>query len=254
MEVLITGANGYLGSFLADQLRYADRVPAAGKKYTYIINCVALTDMQDCAVMPNKAFELNLNSVRRLAERYPSSKIVSFSSYYLYDSPTPSGEDGPINTRHRYCQAKRAMEDFLLNHSQRHLIFRLGKLFAHPLRVNLSRFIDKSIYEGVPTVDRVQFNPCSVWTVLDALRFDVRTNQLHGIFNLANSGIPTHEEVYRFISRQTHHLDPQVVDRIKNDQLDNYGRFAMDTSRIAEYLNLRPWRDDLKGYLLRCYR
>ncbi len=95
----------------------------------------------------------------------------------------------------------------------------------------------------------ILFNPTSVTQVLKVVIYELKHNNLRGIYNLANKGITSHYEYGIFINNFLKaNKNIEKVNKI-NRHFDNYGKFVMSLKKISKLIPLEPWQEDLKVYL-----
>ena len=74
----------------------------------------------------NSKNKIDINDIKKF---YPSSKIINFSSYYVYDSLGLCTEDSATTNKYNYCRQKLIGESL----NTEGLNFRIGKLFGNYL-------------------------------------------------------------------------------------------------------------------------
>ena len=248
MKILLLGHKGYLGSYLLENIS-ADilserNVYDNGNKYDYVINCIGTPDIKTCKDNPKKTNYSNRDILLDIKKYYPESKIINFSSYYVYDNETSSTETSNVTKDNNYSKQKLEAEEI----NKEGVNFRIGKLFGNPDITKQNKLTEYFLKNDSIKVDNIVFNPTSVIQVLDAINYELKNNDLEGIFNLSNSQPATHSQYIRFIDQ---HIDSEkdieVVDKFYD--FSNYGRFAMSCSKISKYITLRCWKEDMIEYL-----
>lgn len=247
MNIFLLGARGYLGSYISAHLDVD--VEIKNKTYDYFINCAGKPDLEFCETNPDKSKESNYTVLMDTHSKIPEAKIISFSSYYVYDDLGVCKEDAYVTSEYSYTKHKLLSEKFVIN--KKGVCFRVGKLFGNISSKKNKKLTEIFINSSAITLDEVRFNPTSVAQVLKVIKWEIDTGELEGIYNLSNKGSCTHaeygERIDKFLGTQT---NITVVDRLPRD-FHNYGRFEMDTSRLEKHVVLRPWEEDLEEYL-RC--
>ena len=153
MNLLIIGCNGQLGK---DMMRVAsqkkcmtlgldlpsiditrpDSVADAALRFRpdVIINCAAHTNVDACESEVEKAFALNSEAVRNIADagRRVGAKVVHISTDYVFDGTkkTPYVETDKPNPCSVYGKSKLAGEQELQKAYDRHFIFRIAWLYG----------------------------------------------------------------------------------------------------------------------------
>lgn len=163
MKVLVTGANGQLGTDLCQALQHFELIPLTHRdieisdmnsvkqvinkyKPDIVINTAAYVRVDDCESNQDKAFKVNALGARNVAvaAQELGARLVHMSTDYVFggvgetlvvssksggDKPLPYTEfDAPIplNT---YGKSKLAGEDFIRHLCQRYFIIRTSGLF-----------------------------------------------------------------------------------------------------------------------------
>ena len=239
------GHKGYLGSFLQKHLD-AD-ITAQKSSYDYIINCIGKPDLEFCEDNPSVSYISNYKIVADIINEYPNSKIIHFSSYYVYDNNGLCFENSPTTSNYKYCEHK-IMSEKLVTKSGG-VSFRIGKLFGHFDINKQNKLTEYVLKADTVTLDNVRFNPTSLNQVLLVIKYELENNVLQGVFNLANDGYSSHYEYGKFIQQN---FNPNIkIHHIRKHQrrFHNYGRFLMSCKKIKYIIPLNLWEDDMMEYL-----
>jgi len=245
MNILLLGDRGYLGSFLKEGLN-ADSAPT-GVDYNYVINCIGKPNLEFCEENPDISYASNYKIVADTIKRYPKSKIIHFSSYYVYDDVGCCTEESKITQEYSYCKHKIMSEEILNNHNG--LVFRIGKIFGPSKGKRQNKLTEHLLFSKEVTLDEVEFNPTSLHQILRAVEYEIEHGNLEGIYNLANAGKASHYEYGKFIQRHFNHK--LKINKIKRHDraFHNYGRFLMSCDKIKKVIPLINWEDDMIQYL-----
>ena len=250
MNILILGHKGYLGSFLYDNLKhyknfYIFTETDKDIKYDYIINCASKTSLEYCEKYPDISYESNYKVLPKNHIKSPKAKIITFSSYYVYDDINMCNENSKTTDKYFYNKHKMASELYAISHNG--IAFRLGKLFGN-IKNDQNKLTDYILKNNNITLDEVIFNPTSVQQVFDVVLYELLKNNLKGIYNLSNKGTCTHyeygKELIKITGKKTRIEKIKKIDK----SFDNYGRFTMDINKIDAIIKLRDWKEDLKIY------
>jgi dTDP-4-dehydrorhamnose reductase len=245
-SVLVLGHKGFLGSYLTKHLG-ADTVENAQGTYDYVINCIGKPSVEFCQENFAVSLESNVNVVRKMISDYPKSKIIHFSSYYVYDALGFCSEVSPTTNAYNYMRHKLESEQLVV--AAHGLVFRLGKLFGKSDGKKQGKFTDYVLEHQEMIVDNVQFNPTSLKQVLRVINFERSTGALSGIFNLSNRGVTTHFAYATHINYLTGNAK-KIYDIAKAERIfNNYGRFAMDCSKLEQFVPLTDWQVDLAEFI-----
>ncbi len=249
MKILLLGNKGYLGSYISENL-YVDflekrEIYNNGKKYDYIINCIGKPNLEYCEKNPEETNYSNCDVIKDILLFYPNSKIINFSSYYVYDDFGYCTEESKTTKKYKYCEQKLIGENLIKNG----VSFRIGKLFGHNNLLKQNKLTEYIIKNNDLTLDNVSFNPTSLSQVLEIIKFEINNNKLFGVYNLSNYGDTTHYDYGCYINELLgSNKKITQVPLIKRDFL-NYGKFLMSTEKLNRIYNLTSWQIDLKNYI-----
>lgn len=248
-SVLLLGENGYLGSFVYEKLNVdilEDRkIYNNGKQYQYVINCIGRPSLEYCEQHKEETDYSNKDIINDIQKYYPNSKIINFSSYYVYNDEGLCDENSKVTYQYNYTRQKLEGERLVKNG----INFRIGKLFGHPNLNKQNKLTEYIIKSKEITLDEIWFNPTSIQQVLKVIEFELENNILNGIYNLSNEGIVTHYNYGSLVDKLlgTNKIIHKVskIDRIFN----NYGHFKMSCEKLKQYISLTSWEEDLKKYI-----
>jgi dTDP-4-dehydrorhamnose reductase len=246
MNITIVGERGYLGSYLMRRLQEDDYSKYEGD---YVINCAGLVSVEISEQDPDRSFNSNAKLVRDLIKKYPDRKLISFSSYYVYDEPEVLCDELSKTTEaYAYMRHKLIGEKYALIAGG--LCFRLGKLYGHPDLNRQERLTECLIKNSEGFVlDNVIFNPTSLETVYTAIRFELLNQSLYGLFNLSDDGVTSHSSYGEFVLKCLNRRTPILrVDKTEKT-FHNYGNFAMDIGKIKRIISLSHWTENMERYV-----
>ncbi len=152
-QILITGANGQLGSEIREMadnypglhffatdihnLDLSDKSKIAGfideNKIDYIINCAAYTAVDKAEDDIKTCYLVNRDCVRNLAEAAAGkAKIIHISTDYVFDGKgnTPYKESDLTNPQSVYGKSKKEGEDVLMSSCPESIIIRTAWLYS----------------------------------------------------------------------------------------------------------------------------
>ncbi|MBZ9636918.1 dTDP-4-dehydrorhamnose reductase [Clostridium sp. FP1] len=154
MKILITGANGQLGTELANQykdIKSIDLILAGKselditnlhdvysfvnqKKPDVIINCAAFTAVDICESQIDMAYKINAIGPKNLAiaANGIGAEIVQVSTDYVFDGNTDKSltEFDPVNPQTVYGKTKLEGEILVKSHNPKHYIVRTAWLYG----------------------------------------------------------------------------------------------------------------------------
>ena len=247
-KFLLLGHEGYLGSYLLHNLECNilnnRKIYNDGNNYDFIINCIGKPDIKFCESNPITSQYSNCNVISDIKKLYPKSKIINFSSYYVYDDYGLCTEFS--KTSDSLIYSKHKLESEKLNNDG--INFRLGKLFGNTFK-NQKKLTEIILHEKKISLDDVIFNPVSVKCVCDIFKNIKFLNDNFGIFNLANEGVISHYDYGKYIIDYLD-LDTEIYKAQSNIKpFSNHGKFTMSLDKIKTFINLRFWQDDMSEYL-----
>jgi dTDP-4-dehydrorhamnose reductase len=285
MRIVVVGAGGRLGTALlrAYQNRFdvvgfnhaqldlakpdAIRRQLGDGPFDVLINAAAFTNVDACETEKDRAFAINAEAPRVLAEicRDKDAKLIHISTDYVFDGNKrqPYIEDDAANPISAYGESKRAGEKFVLQASDRHIVARVSWVFG-PDRPS---FVDAMI-KRARTEEKIQAiadkwsTPSYTADLAELLPriFDVDA----GILHLANTGQCTWQEYAQ------HALDccraagvslkATSVGELKlADMKDWIARrpvhSVLSTAKYQALTGIQPraWRDAVADYIERSY-
>ena len=245
INIFLLGSRGYLGSYLQKHL-HADTEINKDKVYDYFINCAGKPSLEYCEEHPEESYVSNFDVIRQTHKQIPEAKIISFSSYYVYDDVGYCSEEFNTTDEYAYTRHKLQSEKYVTENGG--VSFSIGKLFGNPASKQ-PKLTDVFIKANKITLDRVLFNPTSVKQVLSVILYELNTNSLKGVYNLSNKGTTSHLNYCRYIEDylQTR-TEISIIEQMSKG-FHNYGRFLMSVEKLDKVVCLTPWQEDLREYL-----
>jgi dTDP-4-dehydrorhamnose reductase len=247
-DILLLGHSGYLGSYLKAHIKadiLSDRkIYNNGVQYKYIINCIGKPDLEYCELNKQETDYTNRDIIDDIQYHYFNSKIISFSSYYVYDDVGLCNEESKTTKLHNYTRQKLEAEQKIKNG----VVFRVGKLFGHHDISKQNKLTEHIINNDKIELDEITFNPTSLKQILLAIKYELETGKLYGIFNLANEGVVTHYDYGIFIN-ECLKTNKKIYKVESLKRFSNYGRFTMSCEKIKKYISLIDWKYDMIEYL-----
>lgn len=283
MKVLITGANGQLGTDLCQVLHHFQVIPLTHQdieisdissvkeafseyKPEIVINTAAYARVDDCEDNPDKAFLVNALGARNIAVVASEfrAKLIHISTDYVFGGEaepraTPYTEfdtPAPVNI---YGKSKLAGEDFVRHLCQRHFIIRTSGLFGIAGSTSKGgNFVETMLGLGkeqdeLRVVNDQIFSPTYT---KDFARKVARlvTTEYYGIFHITNRGACSWyeftKEILRLAGLETRVIPipsdqyHQKAKRPSSSVLDNYHL------RLLGIDNMRPWQEALRDYMI----
>lgn len=282
MKIIVTGANGQLGTDLCKVLAPFELVPlthndveitdmssvkrAFGRhKPDVVINTAAFVRVDDCETEQDKAFLTNALGARNvaMASQELGAKLVHISTDYVFGGETESRTvpytefDAPVPLS-VYGKSKLAGEDFVRHLCRRYFIIRASGLFGIAGASGKGgNFVETMLKfagerDELRVVNDQVFSPTYARDLAQKIAGLIET-EYYGIFHVANKGTCSWYEFTREILRQadlktpaipiTSDEYPQKARRPRFSALDNY------QLRLLGMDDMRPWEQALGDYL-----
>ncbi|MCP4607338.1 MAG: dTDP-4-dehydrorhamnose reductase [Planctomycetes bacterium] len=282
MRILITGANGQLGTDLCQVLQYFDVIPMthadleiatlddvrlAFDEYRpdAVINTAAYVRVDDCETEQDKAFSINALGARNVAVACQNigAKLVHISTDYVFGGEpdtriTPYNEfDTPIPAN-LYGRSKLAGENFVRHLCSRHFVVRGSGLFGTAGASGKGgNFVETMLKlaqerEELRVVNDQVFSPTYTEDLAQQIAW-LATTEYYGVFHITNRGSCSWyefaAEILDIAGLKTPVMSiasgeyPQKAKRPRYSVLDNYHL------RLLSMDHMRPWQEALRVYL-----
>jgi len=278
MKVLITGANGMLGSnllkllpcetigFTSKELDVTDFKKVSSvldcEKPNIIIHAAAYTNVEECEVNPEKTYKINTMGTQNLVN-YCINKDILFiyiSSTGIYGTKKENelynefDEVSPTTIHHK---SKYEAEKVVQNHLSKYLILRTGWLFGgdikHSKNFVYKIYLEASKNSEIYSDDSQIGNPTYIKDLVKQIEILIE-NKEYGIFNCVNTAnnISRYDYVKKIVElfgidcevKQTSdNLFQRVAPVSKNESAINY---KLDLLQINKFIN---WDISLKNYI-----
>jgi dTDP-4-dehydrorhamnose reductase len=249
MKILLLGETGYLGSYLMENLTVdilsTRKLYDNGIQYDYVVNCIGKPNITYCELNKEETDYSNRDIISDIKKYYPSSKIINFSTYYVYNNEGICNEDSPVTYKYNYTRQKLEAEQLITNG----VTFRTGKLFGHPNINKQDKLTEHIIKNNDLFLDNIHFNPTSLIQILRVINHEIKYNVFNGIYNLANDGTTTPYEYGLFINKILNSNKNITKIDMMYKFFDNYGNFVMSCEKIKKHITLIDWKVDMVNYL-----
>jgi len=286
MQVLVTGANGMLGTDLCAALRAAgfeplptartkaetrqivsrlDVTDADGVRETLarlrpdvVIHCAAYTNVEEAELDPDPAFRVNAQGSWNVASACAAQDIplCALSTDYVFDGTksAPYTEFDPPNPINQYGASKWAGENCVRQLCRKHWIVRTAWLFG----LHGKCFPD-SILRAAETLPELRVvadqrgSPTYTADLADALVRLIRS-PLYGTYHIANAGAATWYDFARKTLELAGKTGVRVAPIRSADRLSVVRRPANSVLRpyaleLQNAPRLRSWEDALADYV-----
>jgi dTDP-4-dehydrorhamnose reductase len=277
--VLVTGAEGLLGTAIVEAFQPSARVVALGHRQLdltddgavderlrrerpdIIINCAADNDVDGAETQPMRALALNAFAVRELARAADQigATLVHYSSDFVFDGTTsrPYLETDQPNPQGVYAASKLLGEWFALE-TRRGFVLRVESLFGARRdgasgRGSLDRIV-AGIEGGqeIPVFTDRTVSPGYVVDIAAATRALLASEAAPGLYHCVNSGAATWyavaEEIARLLGREPRLKRVTLADVTLRAPRPLHS--ALDNGRLrAAGVPMPTWQDALARYL-----
>lgn len=224
-------------------------------KIDIIINCIGLTDVEECEKDYEAAFKTNVKIAENIAKACQMAKIklVHISTDHLFDGSSAFADENktksPLNN---YAKTKSKGEDVILENCPEALIIRTNFFGLGP---NYKpSFSDKIINnlenrENLNLFNDVYFTPVSVETLKSQTYLLIDQNA-KGIFNVSSSERITKYQFGILLAKKFGYSE-QLINPISINQLSNLTKRPKDMSlsnhKLSAFLNnsVRPLEEQI---------
>jgi len=281
MKIVVLGTGGRLGAALLR--KYGDKFDVAGfdrtqvevreklrkTRFDVLINAAGFTKVDLCETHPDRAFLINAEALRVLAEicSEKSARLIHFSTDYVFDGEkrepyTEEDEAAPISV---YGESKLAGEKNVLAAQDRNLVVRVSWVFG-PDRPS---FVDAMIKqaqenERVEAIADKFSAPTYTHDIARALPQFFDRDVEGGILHFANAGQCSWQEYAQWALDCCHDAGlPLRARTVGADKLKNMAswiarRPVYSVLSTAKYTKLtdtspRTWREAVSDYITRFY-
>jgi dTDP-4-dehydrorhamnose reductase len=287
MKIVILGAGGRLGAALLREYRDKFEVTAFDRtqldlsdlrgvreklretEFDVLINAAGFTKVDLCETQPDRAFLINAEAPRALADicGEKSARLIHFSTDYVFDGRKrePYAEEDEAAPISIYGESKLAGEKNVLAAHNRNLVARVSWVFG-PDRLS---FIDAMI-KGAQESERLDAiadkisAPTYTHDIARMLPHFFDRDAESGILHFANAGQCSWQEYAQWALDCCHDAGlPLRVRTVGAGKLENMGswiarRPVYSVLSAAKYTKLtgispRTWREAVSDYITRFY-
>ncbi len=288
MKVIITGSDGQLGSecclsfekagfktylYRSSQLDITNGERTKEEIFrirpNYIVNCAAMTGVDDCEDVPNKALLVNgigVANIAMAASYVTGTKLVQISTnaffdglnnneaYNELDQPTP-------NTISAYAASKLIGEIFLkLILKNRGLIVRTSWLYGNFGKKNFVKIILGMVNNNQPleVVTDEYANPTLASDLAYGLVKIIQNNISGGVYHLTGEGVASRFDFAKEILQNTGNANYPLKPTVLNEYLSRKPRKSL-VPRYSPIKNnllkqrgivLPRWKESLRKFLI----
>lgn len=261
-KIIITGANGFLGSRLFQKFKSEYEVFGPDRKQMditnqnavleymrvirphYMIHCAAISDIGQCENNPERSYEINVKATGILSEtcRELGTKMIFCSSDQVYLKSKirlPHLESEDVFPPHHYGKQKKDAEKQLLQNSPDTVCLRLSwmydvkKLKASEhgnLFLNIVQSLEQKEVMSYPVFD--QRSITNVWEVADNMEHAIGLPG--GIYNF---GSPNSYSTYELVEKMLNCMggDKTLLKKNEIAFLDEPRNLCMNITKVQNY-------------------
>jgi dTDP-4-dehydrorhamnose reductase len=287
MRIIILGAGGRLGAALTRAYREKFDVVAFnhsqldlanvgeihhnidGLKFDVLINTAAFTNVDLAESQRERAFAINAEAPKHLAEicSKKKAKLIHFSTDYVFDGETrePYSETDVAKPIGVYGASKRAGEENVLALQDRHLVVRVSWVFG-PDRPS---FIDAMIKrareeESIDAIADKFSTPTYTRDIAEMLSQFFEVDVPGGVLHFANAGECSWQEYAQHaldrcqvsgVSLKAKTVEPLKLSDMKSWVARRPVYSVLSTGKYAKLTGAIPrsWRDAVSDYIERSY-
>ncbi len=242
------------------------RTALEGLDYDLLLNCAALTQVDDCETHPEEAYNTNAESVRELGEVSATKKarVIHFSTDFVFDGKKrePYGEDDPAEPLSVYGKSKLKGEQELLAAWEAHLVVRLSWLFG-PERPGFPDWVAEKAreVEGLTIVEDRISSPTFTTDVTEALEpLLFGDTAVGGVLHLCNGGACSQRDWAQYcvdgLTKAGVALKTTTVGSCKMADLDSfvaqrpvYSTLSTEKFKSLTGRELPSWKDAMDRYI-----
>ena len=292
-KILITGSNGLLGQKLVNLFsdigtyevfalsRGNDRNETSNKyayyniditnskklvelinslKPHFIVNCAAMTNVDECQKEKEKCDLINVEAVKTLVNcaQENNTHLIQISTDFIFDGDNgPYKEEDEPNPINYYGQSKLKSEDIIISSEIKYTILRTILVFGivdNMSTNNIVLFVKKALEnkQEVTMVDDQYRMPTFVDDLAQACLLSIQ-KQAYGVFHISSCELLSVYEMAIQIAK-VFELDSSLINRISTSQLNQLAKrppkTGFDLEKSKKILNFPqlPFRNRLQAF------
>ena len=230
-----------------------------------LINCAAYTDVDACEKNQEKAFSVNGEGVKNLAQVCEENDILlaHFSTDFIFDGgkKSPYTEEDEPNPLSIYGASKLLGERYLLNSHVKFFLIRTSWMYGNGGNNFVEAIIDNADnHPEVSVVDDQIGNPTWARDIVD-ITLRLLETELYGIYNYSNEGeCSWYEfacEIIKILQNSENKFHSTKIVPAKSVQLKRdaerpaYSALSKSKIKSALGIDIPHWRESLKKFLIK---
>ena len=272
LKIWITGSNGQVGTALNELIEPLnievlntdkDEIDIANtnevirfgeiNRPDVIINCAAITDINECADDKDQAFRVNTLGPRNLCivARKIGAKVVQISTDDVFDGTNdqPYNEFDLTNPKTVYGRSKKAGEDYVKEFTHKHFIIRSNWVYGKSGNNFVNEFLNCKEKVLDAAGDQLG-SPTSAKDLARAILYLIQTSE-YGTYHITCKGVCSRYEFAQAIKEKTNSLIELNEVSSKDDNTIRPAYAVLDNFilRLVNEYEMPDWKESLNEYL-----
>lgn len=272
LKIWITGSNGQVGTALNELIEPLnievlntdkDEIDIANtnevirfgeiNRPDVIINCAAITDINECANDMDQAFRVNALGPRNLCivARKIGAKVVQISTDDVFDGTNdqPYNEFDLTNPKTVYGRSKKAGEDYVKEFTHKHFIIRSNWVYGKSGNNFVNEFLNCKERVLDAAGDQLG-SPTSAKDLARAILYLIQTSE-YGTYHITCKGVCSRFEFAQAIKEKTNSLIELNEVSSKDDNTIRPAYAVLDNFilRLVNEYEMPDWKESLNEYL-----
>ena len=219
-----------------------------------IINCAAITNLDECASDKDQAFRVNALGPRNLCivARKIGAKVVQLSTDDVFDGTNdrPYNEFDRTNPKTIYGRSKKAGEDYVKEFTHKHFIIRSNWVYGKNGKNFVNDFLncDKAVLDVAG--DQLG-SPTSAKDLARAILYLIKTNE-YGTYHITCKGVCSRYEFAQFLKERVNkkiELKKVKAKNINDMVRPAYAVLDNFILRLVNEFEMSDWKISLDEYL-----
>ena len=234
--------------------------------YDFIINCAAMTNVDQCEEEPALAMKVNATTTGLLAQLAADAgaRFLHVSTDYVFDgtSKSPRRETDPPNPLSHYGASKLAGEQAVMMASPHHHVARVSWVFGPERPSFVDQIMDRALVsDELAAIDDKTSSPAYTKDLTEWFQVFLKPQTPGGVYHLCNSGICSWREYGEYALQtakrhgmpvRTTSVAPLKLSEMKNFIAQRPQHSALDTTKFSTLLGkpLRSWQEAVEDHVM----
>ncbi len=206
------------------------------KKITILINCIAMSNVDDCEKNSQRAQFVNVEFVKFLVylTNRMKIKLIHFSTNAVYSGDEPLyKETSKHNPKNQYGKLKSLADQIILENCENYCIARIMTVYGKALkgvRTNPSEFIIERLKKAMPLnlVTDIYNNMLYIDDLVKVVKYII-INDLNGSYNISGDQVLSRYE-FGCIIAKVMNMDSNIITPCSSELFGELTKRAPDTS------------------------